>query len=203
MERKEHWETIYTTKTPQEVSWTQAIPQVSLDFIHAFGLDKSASIIDIGGGDSRLVDFLLDEGYTDITVLDISEKALDRAKERLGNRAKNVKWIVSDILDFTPSSSYAIWHDRAVFHFLTDSAAIEYYVRLVENSAKQHLIIGTFSEKGPLKCSGLEIKQYSQQELSDRFSETFETRECINTDHTTPFDTIQNFTFCSFVRKHS
>lgn len=203
MERKEHWETIYTTKTPQEVSWTQAIPQVSLDFIHAFGLDKSASIIDIGGGDSRLVDFLLDEGYTDITVLDISEKALDRAKERLGSRAENVKWIVSDILDFTPSSSYAIWHDRAVFHFLTDSTAIEYYVRLVENSAKQHLIIGTFSEKGPLKCSGLEIKQYSQQELSDRFSETFETRECINTDHTTPFDTIQNFTFCSFVRKHS
>ncbi len=203
MERKEHWEKIYTTKTPQEVSWTQEVPQISLDFIHAFGSNKSVPIIDIGGGDSLLVDFLLDEGYTDLTVLDISAKALDRAKERLGDRAENVKWIVSDILDFKPSSSYTIWHDRAVFHFLTDPSEIEQYVRLVENHVQEHMVIGTFSENGPLKCSGLEITQYSQSELSKRFENAFEALECITIDHTTPFATTQNFTFCSFARKEA
>lgn len=200
-ERKEHWEKIYTTKTPQEVSWTQAIPQASLDFIHSFGLDRSTSIIDIGGGDSLLVDFLLDEGYTNITVLDISSKALDRAKQRLGDRAQQVTWIVSDIIDFEPSTSYDIWHDRAVFHFLTESTEIEGYVSLVEKHVKQNIIMGTFSENGPLKCSGLEITQYSQSELAELFSHGFDQLECKNIDHTTPFETTQNFTFCSFARK--
>ncbi|NVK65099.1 MAG: class I SAM-dependent methyltransferase [Flavobacteriales bacterium] len=201
MERKEHWENIYTTKSPQEVSWTQAIPQVSLDFIRSFGQDTSASIIDIGGGDSHLVDFLLDAGYTDITVLDISSKALERAQERLGDRAQNVKWIVSDIVNFHPSTSYDIWHDRAVFHFLTEAAEIERYVQLVNESVNHNMVIGTFSENGPLKCSGLEITQYSKSVLSDRFNTGFETINCIQIDHTTPFETTQNFTFCSFAKE--
>lgn len=201
MERKAHWETVYKNKSPNEVSWTEEIPQTSLDFIHSFGSDKSASIIDIGGGDSRLVDCLLEEGYTNISVLDISAKALERAKLRLGDLARSVNWIVSDITKFKPESTFDIWHDRAVFHFLTTQDDINSYVELVGKSAAKHLIIGTFSENGPIKCSGLDISQYSVQELGERFGEKFESTRCINVDHTTPFDTVQNFSFCGFIKR--
>jgi SAM-dependent methyltransferase len=195
---KEHWETVYATKTPQEVSWTQEKPRISLDFIASFQLDKSASIIDIGGGDSLLVDFLLDLGYTNISVLDISAHAIERAKVRLGEKASLVAWIVSDINDFAPTEMYDLWHDRAAFHFLTNPEDIERYVKLVSNLAK-NLVIGTFSTNGPFKCSGLEITQYDENELSELFvHHGFEVQTMKREDHMTPFGTTQNFVFASF-----
>lgn len=195
--RKQHWETVYETKTPEQVSWTQEKPEESLKFIHDLGLDKDASIIDIGGGDSKLVDFLLADGYSDVTVLDISGKAIERAKNRLGINADKVTWIESDINDFVPSRTFSIWHDRAAFHFLTSTEEQERYVKLVNSSVTDFLVIGTFSEDGPLKCSGLEIQQYSESSMADQFS-GFEKIKCENENHLTPFDTIQNFIFCSF-----
>jgi SAM-dependent methyltransferase len=195
--RKQHWETVYETKTPEQVSWTQEKPEGSLKFIHDLGLDKDASIIDIGGGDSKLVDFLLADGYSDVTVLDISGKAIERAKNRLGINADKVTWIESDINDFVPSRTFSIWHDRAAFHFLTSTEEQERYVKLVNSSVTDFLVIGTFSEDGPLKCSGLEIQQYSELSMVDQFK-GFEKIKCENEKHLTPFDTIQNFIFCSF-----
>lgn len=199
-ERKKHWETVYETKKPNEVSWTQDVPKTSLDLIKGFNLDKSASIIDIGSGDSKLVDFLLNEGFENITVLDISEKALERAKKRLGARAEKVKWIVSDVTQFHPNSTYDVWHDRATFHFLTTPEHIHAYVNTVQKTVRKYLIIGTFSEKGPKKCSGLEIKQYTKEQLQREFSDEFKIIRCLNEDHVTPFKTIQNFLFCGFIR---
>jgi SAM-dependent methyltransferase len=197
-DRKKHWETVYETKQPNEVSWTQENPKTSLDFIRATNLSKTAKIIDIGGGDSKLVDFLLEAGYDHITVLDISEKALERAKNRLGKKAEKVNWIVSDITEFKPETDYDIWHDRATFHFLTTPEQVEKYVQIVEKRVTSFLIIGTFSNLGPKKCSGLDIKQYSENELENQFSNRFKKIKCITEDHITPFETKQNFTFCVF-----
>jgi hypothetical protein len=195
---KEHWETVYATKTPQEVSWTQEKPAISLDFISSFQLEKSASIIDIGGGDSLLVDFLLDLGYTNISVLDISSHAIERAKVRLGAKASLVTWIVSDINEFEPNQNYDLWHDRAAFHFLTNPKDIERYALLVSKQAK-NLVIGTFSKNGPFKCSGLEITQYNEKELGQLFrSNGFEVITTKREDHMTPFGTTQNFVFAAF-----
>lgn len=198
---KAHWETIYTTKTPEQVSWTQERPTISLDLIAALNVPKTAKIIDIGGGDSLLVDFLLEAGYSDITVLDISQAALDRAKVRLGTKASLVTWICSDILEFKPTEMYQIWHDRAAFHFLTQPKSIATYTDLTTNHAT-NLIIGTFSESGPLKCSGLEIKQYSEKSMEISFEKAFTKIACVFSDHVTPFDTTQHFIFCSFQKKH-
>ena len=199
--RKNHWETIYKTKLPNEVSWTQENPKISLDFIKETNLGKSAKIIDIGGGDSKLVDYLLAEGYEDITVLDISANALERAKERLGEKGKKIKWIVSDITEFKPNITYDIWHDRATFHFLTSTEQINIYLSIVEKWVTKFLIIGTFSDKGPTKCSGLEIKQYTETTLEKQFDSEFEKVNCINQDHKTPFETLQNFVFCVFKKR--
>lgn len=199
-ENRQHWETVYTTKQPNEVSWTQEIPQTSLDFIRSFNLSKSASIIDIGGGDSRLADFLLDEGYENITVLDISATALEKAKVRLGARAEKINWIASDITEFTPATTYDIWHDRAAFHFLTTEQQIKTYLNIVKNAVTGFLVIGTFSENGPKKCSGLDIRQYSANSLERMFKDDFTKLTCKTEDHITPFNTAQNFTFCSFKR---
>jgi cyclopropane fatty-acyl-phospholipid synthase-like methyltransferase len=197
---KKHWENVYETKNPEQVSWTQEIPKTSLNLIHSFGLDKKAKIIDIGGGDSKLVDFLIEEGFENITVLDISEKAIEKAQLRLGSKADKVNWIVSDITQFAPATQYDIWHDLAAFHFLTTEVDINKYVKTIEKSVSKHLIIGTFSENGPQKCSGLEIKQYSQETLEKLFQKDFQVIECFTEDHTTPFDTKQNFIYCSLKR---
>lgn len=183
---------------PNEVSWTEEKPETSLDFIQSFSVDKTAKIIDIGGGESKLVDFLLEEGYENITVLDISQNALNRAKKRLGKNAEKVTWIVSDITDFNPEESYDVWHDRAVFHFLTEEKDIKIYQKLVEKAVNHFMVIGTFSTNGPLKCSGLEIKQNDETSLIFTFEKNFEKINCLTTDHKTPFETIQNFIFCSF-----
>lgn len=200
--RKEHWETVYETKQPCEVSWTQEYPKTSLDFIRDTNLDKSAKIIDIGGGDSKLVDFLLEEGYQNISVLDISANALERAKKRLGKKAEKVHWIVSDIIAFQPDTTFDIWHDRATFHFLTTPEQIKIYNETVKKSVTGYLIIGTFSENGPKKCSGLDIKQYSEMSLENQFLNDFRKLKCLTEDHETPFETKQNFIFCSFKREN-
>src|SRR6476469_6582079 len=129
----DNWERIYGTKNPDQLRWTQQIPKTSLDFIHSFGLSKTAKIIDIGGGDSKLVDYLLDEGFENITVLDISAEALDKAKKRLGDKSVKVNWVVSDITEFKPNTTYDVWHDRATFHFLTTSKQIAQYMNIARN----------------------------------------------------------------------
>jgi cyclopropane fatty-acyl-phospholipid synthase-like methyltransferase len=199
--RKEHWETVYETKLPNEVSWTQESPMTSLDLIRKTQLGKDAKIIDIGGGDSTLVDYLLEDGYENITVLDISSKALERAKLRLGNKASKVHWVVSDINDFTPDSTYDIWHDRATFHFLTTDDKINNYFESTKKWVRGFLIIGTFSNTGPEKCSGLDVKQYTEETLEKQLHIAFEKIKCIYEDHKTPFGTIQNFLFCIFKKR--
>ena len=201
MSTKKHWETIYTTKAPQEVSWTEEIPQTSIDLIAKFKLPKFAKIVDIGGGDSLLVDHLLALGYTNITILDISHSAIERAKKRLGEKSLQVKWIVSNILDFTPPESYDLWHDRAVFHFLTRKEDIETYKARLTQTETSHVVLGTFSKKGPLKCSGLPITQYSIEAINTTFSPQFQIIEAFNQDHITPFDTAQSFTFARMTKK--
>ena len=198
--RKNHWEQIYQTKQPGEVSWFQPTPDTSLKFIEQFSIPLDAKIIDVGGGDSLLVDHLLDKGFTDITVLDISESALERAKLRLGARALKVKWIIADAATFIPAEKYDFWHDRAAFHFLTREEEIVYYINTVQQNIKPTgiLVIGTFSEQGPKKCSGIEIKQYSETSMTERLKDFFEKIACITVEHKTPFDTIQQFVFCSF-----
>ncbi len=198
--RKEHWENVYTTKQPNEVSWTQEIPKTSLDFIHSFNLSKKASIIDIGGGDSKLVDYLLEEGFENITILDISETAIERAKQRLGDNAKKVKWIVSDVTDFHPLTSYDCWHDRATFHFLTITDDMNTYLTTARQAVNSYMVIGTFSDKGPKKCSMLDVHQYTEGELQQQLQNGFQKIKCVTEDHITPFETTQNFLFCSFKR---
>ncbi|PJJ10686.1 methyltransferase family protein [Flavobacterium sp. 1] len=199
--RKNHWETVYETKNPNEVSWTQEIPKTSLDFIKSFDLTKNSKIIDIGGGDSKLVDFLIEEGFENITVLDISAKAIEKAKERLGTNAEKVNWIVSDITEFEPNETFEVWHDRATFHFLTSEEQIQKYMETARKSVSGYLTVGTFSENGPKKCSGLDIKQYSEETLTAEMENGFEKIKCVTEDHTTPFETKQNFIFCSFKRQ--
>lgn len=200
LERKQHWEHIYQSKSPQQVSWTQDVPYTSLNFIHSFGVDKTAAIIDIGGGESTLVDYLLQEGFRNVTVLDISATALEKAKHRLGDQADLVKWIESDITEFEPDSGYDIWHDRATFHFLTTGEQIERYLGIARQCVTGYLTIGTFSDNGPAQCSGLEVRQYTEQDLTRQLSNGFSKLRCITEDHITPFRTAQNFLFCSFKR---
>ncbi|MCA6362104.1 MAG: class I SAM-dependent methyltransferase [Bacteroidetes bacterium] len=199
-DRKKHWENIYQTKELKDVSWFQPTPETSLDLFKQFNMLTSAKVIDIGGGDSFLVDHLLDLGYQNISVLDISAAAIDRAKQRLGDKAKNVKWIVADAATFKPTEKYDFWHDRAAFHFLTDEHEISNYLETARQNINPTgiLVIGTFSEQGPKKCSGIEIKQYSEKTMTERLKNFFEKIKCITVDHKTPFDTIQNFVFCSF-----
>lgn len=197
---KAHWETVFETKQPHQVSWTQETPVTSIAYFEAANLPKTAKIIDVGGGDSKFVDYLLANGFEDITVLDISKKALDRAKARLGEVAQKVTWIESDINDFHPTETYDFWHDRAAFHFLTAAQPIARYAQTVAAHAK-HIVIGTFSVSGPLKCSGLTIQQYDEVSMKHLFEGVgFTAEKCVNVDHVTPSGAIQNFIFCSFKR---
>lgn len=203
MSNKSHWENVFTTKTPNDVSWTQEYPKTAIDYIESLKLSKTANIIDIGGGDSTLVDALLDKGFVNIWVLDISATALEKTKIRLGERANLVHWIVSDITEFTPDVKFDFWYDRAVFHFLTTNENINKYVSIAENAihTNAHFLLGTFSENGPLKCSGLDIKQYSEENMKTTFQKNFEALKCFTEDHITPFNTTQNFQFCGFRKK--
>ncbi|WP_395057085.1 class I SAM-dependent methyltransferase [Flavobacterium sp.] len=201
--KKAHWENVFTTKTETEVSWFQENPETSVNFVKEFDLPKNAKIIDIGGGDSYFIDALLDLGFTNLYLLDISAKAIERIKERLGEKSKNVTFIISDILDFESEITFNLWHDRASFHFLTTENQIEKYSEIVSKSVVKDgkMIIGTFSENGPKKCSGLDITQYSETKMNAIFKDNFDKINCFTEDHKTPFDTIQNFIFCSFNKK--
>jgi SAM-dependent methyltransferase len=202
MERKAHWEKIYAEKELSEVSWYQPTPETSIQLI-AENSTKDAAIIDIGGGDGYLVDHLLTMGYTNITVLDISTNAIERAKARLGEDASKVKWIVSDITEFKPTERYDLWHDRAAFHFLKDEIDIMCYKNALNKglSATGSVIIGTFSEAGPLKCSGIEIQQYTEENFESSFEGLLKLNTVMNTNHPTPFGTLQNFNFGIFSRQ--
>lgn len=200
-ERKEHWDHVYKTKDANQMSWTQEIPKTSLDFIRTFNLAKDVSIIDVGGGDSRLADFLIEDGYTNVTVLDISSEAIEKAKKRMGELAKKVKWIVCDITKFNPDTTFDVWHDRAVFHFLTSEDHIDHYINTAKKAVNKYMVMGTFSSDGPKKCSGLDVRQYTEKSLTERFSEGFEKIKCFTEDHITPSQATQNFLFCSFKKR--
>lgn len=203
MDYQSHWDKVYRTKQPSEVSWTQEVPEISLQFIHSFNLPKSAPIIDIGGGDSKLVDHLLMEGFRDLTVLDISETGIQKARRRLGKWAGLIHWEVCDITHFKPARKYKLWHDRATFHFLITDIQISKYLEIAAGSIDHHgfVTMGTFSVYGPDKCSGLKVRKYSEDTLSNQLDRNFEKLKCLMEDHITPFNTIQNFLFCSFIRK--
>lgn len=203
MDKKEHWENVFSTKQETEVSWYQANPKTSLDFVTNLNIPKDAKIIDIGGGDSHFIDGLLTLGYTNLYLLDISEKAIERIKNRLGANADKVTFIVSDVLDFKSDNMFDFWHDRASFHFLTERDEVLKYADIVSSAIVKDgaLVMGTFSDNGPKKCSGLDITQYNQESLRLVFESHFELTGCFIEDHKTPFDTIQNFIFCVFKKK--
>lgn len=200
---KEHWETVFTTKKENEVSWYQPKPKTSLNFFQKNSIPKEAKIIDIGGGDSYLIDHLLELGYTNLTLLDISSHAIERIKNRLGDKANQVTFIISDILDFKSLTMFDVWHDKASFHFQTNPEAILRYKQQVSKYINEngHLFIGTFSEQGPKKCSGLDITQYNPDSLQTVFNPEFELVSSFTEDHPTPFDTTQNFIFAHFKKK--
>ncbi len=202
---KEHWEKIYSSKKQEEFSWYQSSPTQSINFFETFNLSKDARIIDIGAGDSFFVDYLIENGYINIYVLDISSNAIERTKVRLGIRAKYVNWVVADIVDFKSDLKFDFWHDRAAFHFLTSQKQIEKYLNNANTFIEDNhfMTVGTFSDKGPPKCSGLEIKQYSKDELELTFAANFKKIKCVDETHTTPFNAIQNFTFCSFQKSNN
>jgi len=199
-DRKLHWEKVYTTKVPTDVSWFQGDPTVSLELIGSTGVSHTQKIIDVGGGTSVLVDKLVGEGFKDLTVLDISSAALDYAKERLGNRSTNVTWIESDITEFESTQKYDLWHDRAVFHFLTDQEDRRKYIRAMKESINSggHVIIAAFSLEGPPKCSGLNVERYSPEKIKNKLGDSFEFVKSVDEVHVTPWSAEQKFTYCYF-----
>jgi 2-polyprenyl-3-methyl-5-hydroxy-6-metoxy-1,4-benzoquinol methylase len=200
--RQAHWENVYATKDEHTVSWFQERPDISLDLIRATGVKTSASIIDIGGGASRLVDALIDEGFEAITVLDLSEKALTTSKARLGARGAHVQWVVADITTWEPPQSYDVWHDRAALHFLTDPKDRAAYAERVSRAVRPggHVIIGTFAPDGPERCSGLPVVRHDAATLGELLGRSFELVESKRHDHHTPAGVTQRFQFSRFRR---
>ena len=200
--RKAHWENVYTTKREREVSWFQENPAPSLELMALAGLSAESSIIDIGGGASRLVDALVDRNVGQITVLDLSAAALDAARERLGDRGARVKWLVADVTAWEPSQTYDLWHDRAAFHFLTDASDRSAYVRHLKRAVRSggHVIIGTFAPDGPERCSGLPVMRYDAGILGTILGTDFELMDSRRHDHITPWGAVQRFQFSTFRR---
>ena len=205
--KKAHWEQVYLDKTSTEVSWYQKHPQHSLDLIKATSVDVSERIIDVGGGASRLVDCLLGAGYENISVLDISRVAIEQAKLRLGNRKNKVVWIEHDItdqvgIDVMSDKPFDVWHDRAVFHFLTEERDRLNYVRTMSSALKPgaHIIIATFDLNGPKKCSGLDVMRYSPKTMAAVLGNNFQFVEAIEEVHITPGEARQSFIYCRFIR---
>ncbi|HVX76130.1 MAG TPA: class I SAM-dependent methyltransferase [Bradyrhizobium sp.] len=200
--RQAHWENVYNTKGEREVSWFQESPEPSLELIGLAGAAPSSAIIDIGGGASRLVDVLLAQGYRDATVLDLSAAALAAARERLGRDADRAKWIVADVTVWRPPQHYDVWHDRAAFHFLTATEAQQAYVERLRQALKVggHAIIGTFAPDGPEKCSGLPVQRHSAETVGMLLGAGFRLVDSRRHQHATPWQSVQNFQFSSFVR---
>lgn len=202
MDRKSHWDSIYSAKTPIELSWYQAHPETSLRLIAASGIGKDAALIDIGGGASLLVDKLVDAGYGKVTVLDISAAAIKAAQARLGVRAGAVRWLAQDVTAFAPGEKYALWHDRAVFHFLTEAAERRAYLDAAASALEPggQMIIATFALDGPEKCSGLPVVRYDAASLAREAGEYFELLESCGETHVTPGGGQQSFNYCRFRR---
>jgi ubiquinone/menaquinone biosynthesis C-methylase UbiE len=199
MDRKEHWENIYAKKPANAVSWFQEHAAISLKLIQNTGLGKNAAVVDVGGGASTLVDDLLSEEYTDVTVLDLSSAALDVAKRRIGRRANAVRWICGDIARVSfPMHSLDIWHDRAVFHFLTDPTDRHAYVEQVVRAVRPggHVIVATFGENGPTTCSGLPVVRYNPESLHGEFGGGFLLVDHVEEIHHTPAGKTQQFIYC-------
>ena len=200
---KQHWEDIYKMKdTTSEVSWYQDDPRTSVELISSIGVGKNGYIIDIGGGDSKLADKLIEFGFKNLSVLDISAESLKKAKSRLGGKADSITWIESDVLEFETGTRFDVWHDRAAFHFLTRKEDITSYVDIAAKFIKPngYLIVSTFSIHGPKKCSGLDITQYSENSINETFSKGFNHVKSFEEVHTTPFNTKQNFIWSVFQR---
>lgn len=199
---KSHWETVYTTKGETEVSWFQENPAPSLELIDLARPTPQSAIVDIGGGASRLVDSLIARGFRHVTVLDISQAALEAAKARLGERAGQVQWVVADVTTWSSAQTFDIWHDRAAFHFLIDPADRSAYVARMKQAVRPggHVIIGTFAIDGPEKCSGLPVNRYDAASLAKELGEGFELVDSRRHDHSTPWDSTQAFQFCIFRR---
>jgi SAM-dependent methyltransferase len=202
MDRKEHWENIHATKPSTEVSWYQPEPKRSVELICSVSTPDSR-VIDVGGGQSFLVDSLLNLGYSRLTVLDVAQSAIDATRSRLKERADLVRWIVADITQVEHIDPVDVWHDRAVFHFLTEETDRRHYVNLLQRSLVPggHAIIGTFGTGGPLRCSGLEIRQYDAATLSADLGENFLLIRSFEEDHLTPAGKIHRFFFAAFKRR--
>ena len=199
---KDHWERLYAGKDPGEVNWYQSHPQYSLSLINDTGIGTGASIIDVGGGASTLVDYLLTAGYRGIAVLDIARTAIEQAQQRLGNRSQQVTWIEGDITSHTPGQRFDIWHDRAVFHFMTGDHDRECYLEVLDKTLKAdgHVIIASFSDSGPSQCSGLDVVRYSTATLSNALGPRFHLVETLTEEHHTPNGGVQQFIYCRFAR---
>jgi SAM-dependent methyltransferase len=201
--RQAHWQNVYSTRGEREVSWFEERPALSLELIRAAGATPRSSVIDVGGGASRLVDSLLADGFDVVTVLDISEAALSAAKRRLGGKAADVTWIVADITTWEPSQVYDLWHDRAVLHFLTDASDRAAYAARLNEALRPggHAIIGTFALDGPERCSGLPVVRYDAKSLADLLGTDFELVDARTHTHHTPMGSIQRFQFSVFRRR--
>jgi SAM-dependent methyltransferase len=200
-DRQTHWENVYGTKGEKEVSWFQERPAISLELIDATGVKPGASIVDIGGGASRLIDVLLDKGF-EATVLDLSDKALATAKARLGARASEVRWVVADVTRWEPSGTFDVWHDRAALHFLTEPKDRAAYAERVARTVRPggHVIIGTFAPDGPERCSGLPVVRHDARSLGETLGRAFKLIESRRDDHHTPMGSTQRFQFSRFQR---
>jgi 2-polyprenyl-3-methyl-5-hydroxy-6-metoxy-1,4-benzoquinol methylase len=199
MDGKRHWDSVYRTKAPDAVSWYRAHLERSLALIERAAPDRSAAIIDVGGGESTLVDDLLARGYRNLSVLDISPTAIDVARARVGQQGRQVTWLVADVAEaMLPVQAYDVWHDRAVFHFLTAPDQRAAYVRQVARSVKAggHVIVATFGPQGPAKCSGLDVVRYDADSLHGEFGAHFRLIESATELHQTPFGTNQQFLYC-------
>lgn len=202
MNRKEHWNQVYQTKAPDDVSWYQTRPTTSLKLIEASSVAKDQGVIDVGAGASALVDFLLEAGFKRLGVLDISAAALQHARQRLGVRATSVDWFEADVTEFRPPHRFGLWHDRAVFHFLTDPVDRRKYVETVSRTLTPdgHVVIATFAIEGPVKCSGLDVARYDAASLAAELGAGFQLREQVDEIHVTPWTTEQKFSFFRFTR---
>jgi len=198
-----HWDSVYSQKREQEVSWFQESPEPSLDLIVRAGATPQSAIIDVGGGASRLVDVLVSRGFSNLSVLDLSEAALATARARLGERAGNVRWIAADVTTWQADAAYDIWHDRAAFHFLTEPEAQRAYVERLKLAQRHggHAIIATFALDGPEKCSGLPVARHSAKTIGALLGAEFTQVDTLRHEHTTPWGSVQKFQFSTFVRK--
>jgi len=200
MTRREHWNQVYQAKDTDDVSWFQRRPDLSLVLILASGVSKDGGIIDVGGGASTLPDFLLDEGYTHLAVLDVSGVALAHSRSRLGERAGAVDWYEADVTSFAPPRRFELWHDRAVFHFLTAAADRRAYVATLRRTLHPGgvVVLSTFASDGPAKCSGLEVMRHDEHSLAAELGEAFQLQEVRRETHITPWHSEQRFIYASF-----